>query len=108
MIKIIYNNRFYFWILFISMTCISYLSIYQSLVINRTYTLVAVFFLKYISLFFLYQMISMLLILLIINRFSFLELNNNVTIQLNKKYNIILIYIIGLVSFILLTNFKAL
>ena len=52
--------------------------------------------------------IAGLLILLIINRFSFLELNNNVTIQLNKKYNIILIYIIGLVSFILLTNFNAL
>ena len=106
MIKIIYNNRFYFWILFLSMTSISYLSIYQSLVIKRTYTLIPVFFLKYISLFCLYQMISILLVLLIINRFSVNQVNINASGQLNSKVNVLIVFLIGLISFILLTSFR--
>ena len=101
MLKIIYNNRFYFWMLFISMTFISYLSIYESLVINRTYSLVIIYFLRYMSLFLLFQLLSMLLIIVFISGFNFKEINKKAMDVLSTRVNIILIYALGLVVFLI-------
>jgi len=101
MLRSIYNNRFYFWILFVSMTFISYISIYESLVINRTYTLIPLFFISYFSLFMLFQLTSMFTIIGILCRFKTDKMNENATKILEVKINVILIYIIGLFLFII-------
>jgi hypothetical protein len=101
MLKIIYNNRFYFWMLFISMTFISYLSIYESLVINRTYSLVIIYFLRHMSLFLLFQLLSMLLIIAFISGFNFKEINKRAIDVISKRVNIILIYALGSVAFLI-------
>ena len=101
MIRSIYNNRFYFWILFVSMTFISYISIYESLVINRTYSLIPLFFISYFSLFMLFQLTSMFTFIAILCRFKTDKMNENATKILEVKINVILIYTIGLFLFII-------
>ena len=101
MIKSIYNNRFYFWILFVSMTFISYISIYESLVINRTYSLIPLFFISYFSLFMLFQLTSMFTFIAVLCGFKIDKMNENATKILEVKINVILIYTIGLILFII-------
>jgi hypothetical protein len=105
-LKIIYNNRFYFWLLFISMTFISYLSIYESLVIHRTYSLIPVYFLSYISLFSLLQLLSMLLIIAILSKFKLNQINNQQALKiLAIRRNVGSIYCLGLFFFITINFF---
>ena len=99
-LKAIYKNRFYFWILFVSMTFISYLSIYQSLVINRTYALIPVYFLSYMSLFSLLQLLSMLIIVAVLSKFNLSEINAQALKIIDIRRNIVLIYSLGLYLFI--------
>ena len=99
-LKAAYNNRFYFWLLFVSMSFISYLSIYQSLVIHRTYSLILVYFLSYMSLFSLFQLLSMLIIISILLKFKLSEINKQALKILDIKRNIVLIYCLGLYLFI--------
>ena len=101
MIRSIYNNRFYFWILFVSMTFISYISIYESLVINRTYSLIPLFFISYFSLFILFQLTSMFTFVAILCGFKIDKINENAAKILEVKINVILIYTIGLILFII-------
>jgi len=101
MIRSIYNNRFYFWILFVSMTFISYISIYESLVINRTYSLIPLFFISYFSLFMLFQLTSMFTFVAILCGFKTDKMNENAAKILEVKINVILIYTIGLILFII-------
>ena len=101
MIRSIYNNRFYFWILFASMTFISYISIYESLVINRTYSLIPLFFISYFSLFMLFQLTSMFTFIAVLCGFKIDKMNENATKILEVKINVILIYAIGLILFII-------
>lgn len=100
MLRAIYKNRFYFWILFVSMTFISYLSIYESLVINRTYSLIPIFFISYFSLFILFQLTSMFTWIAILSKFSLSEINKNANRILDVKRNVIIIYVVGLYLFI--------
>ena len=100
-LKAIYKNRFYFWLLFLSMTYISYMSIYQSLVVNRTYTLVPVYFLSYMSLFSIFQLLAILMIVIIFSGFKLNEVNNQALKVLEIRRNIVLIYGLGLFLFIL-------
>ncbi len=100
-LKAIYKNRFYFWLLFLSMTFISYMSIYQSLVVNRTYTLVPVYFLSYMSLFSIFQLLAILMIVIIFSGFKLNEVNNQALKVLEIRRNIVLIYGLGLFLFIL-------
>lgn len=100
-LKAIYKNRFYFWLLFLSMTFISYMSIYQSLVVNRTYTLVPVYFLSYMSLFSIFQLLAILMIVIIFSGFKLNEVNNQALKVLELRRNIVLIYGLGLFLFIL-------
>ena len=100
MIRSIYNNRFYFWILFVSMTFISYISIYESLVINRTYSLIPLFFISYFSSFMLFQLTSMFTFIAVLCGFKIDKMNENATKILEVKINVILIYAIGLILFI--------
>ncbi len=100
MLKVIYNNRFYFWLLFVSMTFISYLSIYESLVINRTYSLIPIFFASYFSLFILFQLTSMFTWIAILSKFKLNEINKNANRILDVKRNVVLVYIVGLYLFI--------
>ena len=99
-LKAIYKNRFYFWILFVSMTCISYLSIYKSLVIDRTYVLIPVYFLSYISLFSLLQLLSMLIVVAVLSKFNLSEINKQALKIIDARRNIVLIYSLGLYLFI--------
>ena len=99
-LRTVYNNRFYFWLLFVSMTFISYLSIYESLVIHRTYTLIPIYFLSYISLFSLFQLLSMLIIISVLSKFKLNEINKQALKILDIKRNIVLIYCLGLYLFI--------
>ena len=101
MIRSIYNNRFYFWILFVSMTFISYISIYESLVINRTYSLIPLFFISYFSLFMLFQLTSMFTFIAVLCGFKIDKMNENATKILEVKINVILIYTVGLILFII-------
>ena len=101
MIRSIYNNRFYFWILFVSMTFISYLSIYESLVINRTYSLIPLFFISYFSLFMLFQLTSIFTFIGLLCGFNINKMNENGIKMLEVKRNVILIYLIGLILFII-------
>ena len=101
MIRSIYNNRFYFWILFVSMTFISYLSIYESLVINRTYSLIPLFFISYFSLFMLFQLTSIFTFIGLLCGFKINKMNENGIKMLEVKINVILIYLIGLILFII-------
>ena len=100
-LKAIYKNRFYFWLLFLSMTFISYMSIYQSLVVNRTYTLVPVYFLSYMSLFSIFQLLAILMIVIIFSGFKLNKVNNQALKVLEIRRNIVLIYGLGLFLFIL-------
>ena len=100
-LKAIYKNRFYFWLLFLSMTFISYMSVYQSLVVNRTYTLVPVYFLSYMSLFSIFQLLAILMIVIIFSGFKLNEVNNQALKVLEIRRNIVLIYGLGLFLFIL-------
>ena len=99
-LKVIYKNRFYFWVLFVSMTFISYLSIYQSLVINRTYVLIPVYFLSYMSLFGLLQLLSMLIVVAVLSKFNLSEINAQALKIIDIRRNIVLIYSLGLYLFI--------
>ena len=99
-LKAVYNNRFYFWVLFVSMTFISYLSIYKSLIIDRTYTLIPVYFLSYISLFSLFQLLSMLIVIVVLSKFNLSEINVQALKIINVRRNIVLIYSLGLYLFI--------
>ena len=101
MIRSIYNNRFYFWILFVSMTFISYISIYESLVVNRTYSLIPLFFISYFSLFMLFQLTSMFTFIAVLCGFKIDKMNENATKILEVKINVILIYTVGLILFII-------
>ena len=99
-LKAIYKNRFYFWILFVSMTFISYLSIYKSLVIDRTYALIPVYFLSYMSLFSLLQLLSMLIVVAVLSKFNLSEINKQALKIIDARRNIVLIYSLGLYLFI--------
>ena len=99
-LKAIYKNRFYFWILFVSMTFISYLSIYKSLVIDRTYALIPVYFLSYMSLFSLLQLLSMLIIVAVLSKFNLSKINEQALKIIDTRRNIVLIYSLGLYLFI--------
>ena len=99
-LKAIYKNRFYFWILFASMTFISYLSIYKSLVIDRTYALIPVYFLSYMSLFSLLQLLSMLIIVAVLSKFNLSKINKQALKIIDTRRNIVLIYSLGLYLFI--------
>jgi hypothetical protein len=99
-LKAIYKNRFYFWLLFLSMTFISYMSIYQSLVVNRTYTLVPVYFLSYMSLFSIFQLLAILIIVIFFSGFKLSKVNSQALKVLEIRRNIVLIYGLGLFLFI--------
>ncbi len=99
-LRAIYKNRLYFWILFVSMTFISYLSIYKSLVIDRTYALIPVYFLSYISLFSLFQLLSMFIIVAILSKFNLSEINSQALKIIGTRRNVFLIYSLGLYLFI--------
>lgn len=99
-LKAIYKNRFYFWILFFSMTFISYLSIYKSLVIDRTYSLIPFYFLSYMSLFSLLQLLSILIVVAILSKFNLTKINAEALKIIDIKRNIVLIYSLGLYLFI--------
>ena len=82
------------------MTFISYISIYESLVINRTYSLIPLFFISYFSLFMLFQLTSMFTFIAVLCGFKIDKMNENATKILEVKINVILIYAIGLILFI--------
>ena len=77
------------------------MSIYQSLVVNRTYTLVPVYFLSYMSLFSIFQLLAILMIVIIFSGFKLNEVNNQALKVLEIRRNIVLIYGLGLFLFIL-------
>ena len=104
-LKHIYNNRFYFWLLFVSMTFISYLSIYKSLVIDRTYSLIPVYFLSYMSLFGLFQLVGILMVIAILSKFKLNNINKQAFKILDIKRNVVIIYCLGLYFFISTINF---
>ncbi len=104
-LKYIYNNRFYFWLLFASMTFISYLSIYESLVIHRTYRLIPIYFLSYISLFSLFQLVAMLILITILSKFKLKNINKDAFKILDIKRNIVIVYCLGLYFFITISFF---
>ena len=58
LLKDFFNNNFYFWLLGISFTLISYISIHQSLVENKTYSLIPVFFVKFCLYFLIGQIVK--------------------------------------------------
>ncbi len=82
------------------MTFISYLSIYKSLVIDRTYALIPVYFLSYISLFSLFQLLSMFIIVAILSKFNLSEINSQALKIIGTRRNVFLIYSLGLYLFI--------
>ena len=89
------NNRLYFWLLFCALTFISYISIYQGLVLNRSYSLIVPYFMFNIVSFIWPQ-----LILIFILR---VFLYDSIDDLLSKRINILFIFLFGcIINYILL------
>jgi len=83
LLKDFFNNNLYFWLLGLSLTFISYISIHQSLVVNRTYNLIPYFLVEFCLLFITGQILS----IFIFNLF--------LKIELSSKYLIVYIFLLG-------------
>ena len=77
------------------MTFISYISIYIALVVYRSYSLIPVYFLSYMSLFFLFQLLAIFLITFIkyLLKSNNQDQNINLILQ-NHKYTLF-IFLLG-------------
>ena len=62
LLKNFFNNNVYFWLLGISFAFISYISIYKSLVWNRTYSLIPVFLIQLCIYFLIGQILSIFIV----------------------------------------------
>ncbi len=83
LLKDFFNNNFYFWLLGISFALISYISIHQSLVENRTYSLIPVFLVKFCLYFLIGQIVSISIVRLFFK------------IDLKSTGTIVLIFLLG-------------
>ena len=83
LLKNFFKNNFYFWLLGISFTFISYISIHQSLVVNRTYNLIPYFLIKFCLFFIAGQIVSIFIFI------YFLKVN------LLSKYFVSVIFLLG-------------
>ena len=93
LLKSFFNNNFYFWFLGLSFVFISYISIHQSLVVNRTYNLIPYFLVKFCLFFITGQILSIFI-------FNFF-----LKIELSSKYVIIFIFLLGCYSSYFLIKF---
>jgi len=83
LLKNFFNNNFYFWLLGISFAFISYISIYQSLVGNRTYSLIPFFLVQLCIYFLIGQILSIFIVKLLFK------------VDLEYTGTIILIFLLG-------------
>ena len=96
--NLLINNKLYFWLLFISLTLISYVSIFQGLVLNKSYSLIIPYLAFNVSFFLLIQLI------LIFSLRTFFY--SNIEIFLEKTTNIVFIFLFSFLITYLLISFN--